>query len=173
MVKDTYTLGDILKVVPEVKRATLIKWCERKIVIPIYEPPTAAGKRLFSYGNLLQIFVQAELSLFHIDAPIIRQYLKRFEQHGPGLDKFPALKRYQRCDYSGLHFSLKNRFLLPGSKEYQEFAWANRSPGTVITDDRRDITIDSSSSALFINLEAIQAELDKRIALVAEQEGWV
>ena len=66
-----------MAIFPEIKPISLIKWTERGLIKPVYEPRSSGGKRLYSYKNLIQIGLVNELTLYGMLTPWIKEYLTK------------------------------------------------------------------------------------------------
>jgi len=74
-----FTHKHIRKIFPWIKPRTLISWSERGIVIPEIEDAFGRGsKRVYSYGNLLEIAFADELMRYGIHFGMIQMAMAEF-----------------------------------------------------------------------------------------------
>jgi DNA-binding transcriptional MerR regulator len=76
----SYLHRDVVKIFPWLKARTLISWSERGLIVP--EITDAAGRgssRMYSYSNLIQIGMLAELLRFGIPFTQIREMMESDE----------------------------------------------------------------------------------------------
>ena len=75
-----YTNKMISEILPQVKPRTLIDWSEAKLLRPVVDADGTGSRRLYSYHNLIEICIIAELISYRISRDIINLILEGFNK---------------------------------------------------------------------------------------------